>query len=107
MARGKREKGEFEHIGAILQGVMRGMQNGLHADLMLISKIWPTVVDAATAQNAQPAAIKQKTLTVHVTSPAWIQHLRFHQNDMIRQINQAAGRDLITDMRFKIGGLHS
>lgn len=103
----KRPPGEFEHIGSILQNIMKQWQHGPHADLILISKIWNGIVGETVAQNAQPAALTKDILTVHVTSPAWIHQLRFRQNDIAQQINLAAGRILVANIKFKVGGLHS
>jgi predicted nucleic acid-binding Zn ribbon protein len=103
----KRPPGEFEHIGSILQNVMKQWQQGPHAELILIIKMWNAIVGETVAQNAQPASLNKGVLTVHVTGPAWTHQLRFHQNDIVQQINQTAGRPLVSTIKFKIGSLHS
>ncbi|MFZ5563855.1 MAG: DUF721 domain-containing protein [Thermodesulfobacteriota bacterium] len=103
----KRPPGGFEHISSILQNIMKQWEHGPHADLIDISRLWNGIVGETVARNAQPAALNKNVLTVHVTSPAWIHQLRFRQNDIAHQINVAAGRVLVENIKFKIGGLHS
>jgi predicted nucleic acid-binding Zn ribbon protein len=55
------------------------------------------------AQNARPAAFKGRILLVHVTSSTWVHQLQFLKVEMIDKLNDALGKALIDDLKFKIG----
>jgi predicted nucleic acid-binding Zn ribbon protein len=94
---------EFVHIGQLLKTVLRTCRP---ADMHLagVWKIWDQAVGPAIAENARPQAFKQKLLLVQVSSPVWIQQLRFLKKDLIAKLNQALGEACIEDIKFKIGG---
>jgi len=54
-------------------------------------------------QNAQPLAFKGKLLLVEVTSSAWLHELQFLKGDIIKNLNDALGKELISEIKFKIG----
>jgi len=60
-------------------------------------------VGEAVAKNAKPAGFKGKILLVNVVSSVWIQELQYYRNDMIRKLNEALGKELVCDIKFKIG----
>lgn len=93
---------EFVHIGQLLKTVLR---NCRPADMKLagVWKIWDQTVGTAIAENARPLAVKQKLLLVQVSSPVWIQQLRFLKTDLIARLNQALGDACIEDIKFKVG----
>ena len=94
---------EFVHIGQLLKTVLRTCRP---ADIQLagVWKIWDQTVGPAIAENARPQAFKQRLLLVQVSSPDWIQQLRFLKKDLIAKLNQALGEACIEDIKFKIGG---
>ena len=55
------------------------------------------------AENAKPAAFKGRVLLVHVNSSPWIHQLQFLKTDMINNINQHLGDQLVDEIKFKIG----
>jgi predicted nucleic acid-binding Zn ribbon protein len=65
--------------------------------------LWDRVVGAPIAGNAKPAAFKGRILLVHVTSSTWIHQLQFLRKDIIEQLNRALGKELIEEIKFKIG----
>lgn len=93
---------EFVHVGQLLKTVLR---NCRPADMQLagVWKIWDQAVGPAIAENARPLAFKQKLLLVQVSSPIWIQQLRFLKTDLIARLNQALGEACIEDIKFKVG----
>jgi len=57
------------------------------------------------AENTRPAAFKGKLLIVHVSSSTWTHQLQFLKQDILRNVNAALGKDLVADIKFKIGPL--
>jgi len=94
---------DFVHIGQLLKTVL---SNFRPADMQLagVWQIWDQTVGPAIAENARPLAFKQKLLLVQVSSPVWIQQLRFLKADLIAKLNQALGEACIEDIKFKVGG---
>lgn len=100
----KREKNkEFTHIGNILNTVIRSCRLGTDSGMTQIWSLWNSAVGDLIAENAQPAAIKGSHLIVHATSSSWVQQLQFLKKDIIKKINTAYGKDLVEEIKFKIG----
>jgi predicted nucleic acid-binding Zn ribbon protein len=72
-------------------------------DLAQVWSLWDTAVGDVIAKNARPEAFKGKLLLVHVNSSAWMHQLQFLKKDMINKINAAFGKELVQDIKFKIG----
>jgi predicted nucleic acid-binding Zn ribbon protein len=92
-------------IGNIIPKVLRSYRLGTDEELSQIWDLWEHVVGKAISENARPAAFKGKLLLVHATSSTWIQQLQFLKKDMIKKINEALGKNLVEEIKFKIGPL--
>lgn len=101
----KKQKAKFEHIGSILSDVLKTYRRDSDADLVQVWQVWDKVVGDVIAQNARPAAFKGKLLLVHVSSSTWIHQLQFLKKEMMAKLNQAFGKAVINDLKFKIGPL--
>ncbi|MGB5747815.1 MAG: DUF721 domain-containing protein [Desulfobacterales bacterium] len=101
----KKQKGKFEHIGSILADVLKTYRRESDAELVQVWRIWDDIVGDVIAQNARPAAFKGKILLVHVSSSTWVHQLQFLKKEMIAKLNNAFGKALIDDLKFKIGPL--
>ena len=101
----KKQKAKFEHIGSILSDVLKTYRRDSDADLVQVWQVWDRVVGDVIAQNARPAAFKGKLLLVHVSSSTWIHQLQFLKTEMMTKLNQALGKAVINDLKFKIGPL--
>ncbi len=91
------------HIGGILENVLRTYRQESDAELIRIWEIWEQAVGGQIALNAQPEAFKGKLLWVHVTHSGLIQQFQFSKQRMITQINHALGKNVINDIKFKVG----
>ena len=103
MEREKRNKGKLEPIGGIARRILKNFRRENMGELAGIWDRWESIVDASVADNTRPAAFKGKLLIVHVSSSVWIHHLQFLKNDIKNSINQSLGKNLIDDIKFKIG----
>ena len=92
-------------IGNILSGALPSFRETGDTDMTKVWRIWKGAVGEQIAENAAPAAFKGGTLLVHVTSSTWLQHLGFLRQEMTRKINAALGREMVTELKFKIGNL--
>ncbi len=101
----KKQKGKFEHIGSILADVLKAYRRESDGELVAVWGVWEDIVGDVIAQNARPAAFKGSILLVHVSSSTWVHQLQFLKKEMIAKLNQALGKALIDDLKFKIGPL--
>ena len=101
----RKKKAEFVHIGSIIDNVLKMYRRESDTGLNEIWNLWNSTVGSSIAENAKPAAIKGRLLLVHVASSAWIHQLQFLKDDIIRTMNMASGKEMIEDIKFKIGPL--
>ena len=98
----KRIKGDFEHISDIISNTLEKWLNTTGEPITKIWEIWDAALGESIAQNTRPAFLKNGVLTVHGPNSVWIQQLQFSKKIMIEKINSAAGRELVSDMKFKV-----
>ncbi len=101
----KRKKNkEFAHIGKLVENIMEACQRELpDSEMTRIFGLWEYAMGKRIAENTRPAAFKGNLLLVNVVSSPWMQQLQFLKNDIINNINTALGKELVREIRFKIG----
>ena len=99
----KKRKAQFEHIGTIIGDVLKTYRREADGELINVWHVWNGIVGDAIAQNTKPAAFKGRILLVHVSSSTWIHQLHFLKAEMIDNLNNALGKKMIDDLKFKIG----
>ena len=104
MGKDKKKK-EFVHIGSVVNEVLNTYRRESDFALSEVWRLWEGAVGDAIAENARPAAFKGKLLLVHVTSSAWVHQLQFLKNDILKKVNEALGKELVEEIKFKIGPL--
>ncbi len=103
MATERRNDKGFYPIGEILKSVLPAARRDQDTDLARIWGLWDEVVGRVVAENAQPEAFKGKLLLVRVGSSPWAQQLSFMKREIIAKVNEALGRELVEEIRFKVG----
>jgi predicted nucleic acid-binding Zn ribbon protein len=101
----KKGKANFVHIGRLIDDVLKKYRPESAGELIQVWQVWDSTVGDIIAQNARPAAFKGRILLVHAASSAWIHQLQFLKKEMIAKLNNALGKALIDDLKFKIGPL--
>jgi predicted nucleic acid-binding Zn ribbon protein len=94
---------EFGHIGNIINNVLKTCRSDFDENLAQVWGKWDGAVGDGIAKNARPEAFKGKLLLVNVTSSTWMHQLQFLKKDIIKQINRALGKELVEEIKFKIG----
>ena len=93
----------FSQIGNVVGEVLNRYRRESDFGLTEVWRLWEAAVGDAIAKNARPAAFKGKLLLVHVSSSAWIHQLQFLKKDILKKVNGALGKDLVEEIKFKIG----
>ncbi len=105
MKKDRRNKREFVHIGDIIDKAIKNYRIESDEELSHVWNLWNGLVGEAIAKNAQPAAFKGKLLLVHVTSSTWMHQLQFIKEEIKAKVNNALGKNLIEEIKFKIGSV--
>jgi hypothetical protein len=105
MKKKRKNNKEFSHIGSVIYSVLEGYRPELGEGIDQIWTLWDRIVGKAIADNARPEAIKGTLLLVNVTSSTWIHQLQFLKKDIIEKLNKALEKELVEDIKFKIGPL--
>jgi predicted nucleic acid-binding Zn ribbon protein len=95
----------FIHIGNVLGGALNKFRADSDLELTNIFTIWGKIVGEAVANNSRPAEFKGKILVVNVSSPVWMQELQYYKKEMITKINGVLGKELVCDIKFRIGAV--
>lgn len=99
----KKKHSEFVHIGNIINTVLKSCRHDSDCDMAQVWSLWHSAVGDVIAKNTRPEAFKGKLLLVNVISPTWMHQLQFLKQDIINKVNQALGKELVSDIKFKIG----
>ena len=102
----KRTRVKLKHpvpIGNLLDDVLKSFRRYDDRDLIRAWELWEVVVGAEIAIHTRPAAFKDRLLLVYASSSVWLHQLRFNKKEIIDKLNAALKKDLIDDIRFRIG----
>ncbi len=94
---------EFVHIGNIISNALKACRDDFDENLAQVWSLWNSAVGDGIANNTRPEAFKGKLLLVNVTNSTWMHQLQFLKKDIIKQINHALGKELVEEIKFKIG----
>lgn len=101
----KNTEDRMVHIGGVIDGVLKACRQLPDSELTQIWELWNGIVGEIIAGNARPEAFRGTLLLVNVSSSTWIHHLHFLKKSIIHKINQAFGKTVVEDIKFKIGSL--
>ncbi len=103
MVANKRKPGPAVHIRQVLDGVLKSCRSEADTGLLEVWRLWDRAVGRAVAENTRPAAFKGRLLLVYASSSTWIHQLQFLKAEIIERLNTELGRELVSDIKFKIG----
>ncbi len=96
---------DCEHIGSVINKILKTCRRESDEELLKVWNLWNSAVGDVVAENTRPAAFKGRLLLVHVVSSTWMHQLQFLKTDIIQKINNALGKDMVGEIKFKIGPL--
>ena len=94
-------------IGKRLSAVLDSIRRYADQDLVRVWELWDVTVGARRAAHTRPAVFKDQLLVVYADSSAWIHELQFQKNEIISKLNAALEKEMITDIRFRIGPVNA
>lgn len=93
-------------MGAVMDGVLQKLAGKSPLrELEAVRRCWADVAGTALAAVSSPVALRDGSLLVHVTSSAWLHRLQFMRDDLRGGLNGAIGRELVAELRFRVGPL--
>jgi len=96
----------FSHIGTLINNVLNTCRKERpDSEMTRIWALWDETMGVTIAENARPEAFKGQLLVVQVTNSPWMQQLQFLKKDIIQKLNSALGKELVKDIKFKIGSM--
>ena len=101
----KNTEAGMAHIGGVIEEIIKTCRQLPDSELTQIWELWNDIVGKVIAGNARPEAFRGTLLVVNVSSSTWIHHLHFLKKSIIHKINQAFGKTIVEDIKFKIGSL--
>jgi predicted nucleic acid-binding Zn ribbon protein len=96
---------EAVHIGRVIDRLLKTYRHESDSELSRIWSLWDGLVGDVIAAHARPHAIKGRLLLVYVTNSSWLHQLMFLKQDIIKKINKSAEKEILTEIKFKIGSI--
>ena len=93
----------FVKVGDLIKDVLRSQRKHGDAKMVRVWDVWPSAVGEPVGSNTSPAAFKGNILIVNVIDSAWLQQLWMLRQDIMSNVNDALGEDLVGEIKFKIG----
>jgi predicted nucleic acid-binding Zn ribbon protein len=72
---------------------------------MKIWEVWAGAVGGQIASRAIPASFRDGVLTVRVSGSSWMQQLSLMKGEIVSQVNDALGEQLVREIFFKQGSI--
>lgn len=92
-----------EGIEAIINQVIKKLDEKTHGSREEIVKAWERVIEPAAVSHTKPAAIKKNILTVEVDSSTWLYMLTVKKNNIMKDMKKMLGDVKLEDIRFRMG----
>jgi hypothetical protein len=98
------ELDRLKRIRDLLPGAARRAGVGEDAiDAGRVFRRWRDVVGPHIADHANPTSLRRGVLRVRADSPAWASEIAYLGDDIRARVNEAAGRDLVEEVRVWTG----
>jgi hypothetical protein len=90
--------------GEVMPGVLAGLRIDSRQAETEILKVWNNLLDPNIVAHAKPTGIRKGTLFVTVDSSVWLDEIvRYRRREILDQLQNSFGRDLITRISFRTG----
>lgn len=90
-------------VGDLLTAVFSGTPTERRLGEGKIWLVWDDAVGGQIAAKARPVSFRDGTLTVAVASAPWMQQLSFLKKQIIEQVNERLGGEVVREIYLKAG----
>jgi len=87
-----------QHLGAILDEMIRRFGWEKRVKEWQALSLWPEVVGAKVAKVTEPLRVRDGILFVKVSSGTWRNELHFYKKRIVAKLNDQIGTELIRDI---------
>lgn len=101
----RKKKDKFIHISKPMQQTLSRYRPDSMEDFSQIWESWKEVVGGPLSGQTRLTGLKSGMLQVRVSHSTFRHQLEYMKPDIIKQINQALGRTMVSDIRFSVGAL--
>lgn len=95
------ERVDAESIGDVLRRTIREEGLSGRLDEVRAVQIWPAVVGDMLASMMGKPIVSKGVMTVHVRMAPLRQEMNMRRSSLLRLLNEALGRNVISDIRFR------
>ena len=92
---------EPKNIGQIINDLLKKENLDVALDEHRASALWPQIVGDGINRYTIRRYVKDGVMTVHLSSASLANELMLNRDRIIKQINEAIGRDIIQEIIFK------
>jgi predicted nucleic acid-binding Zn ribbon protein len=91
-----------EEVGKILPAILKRNLRGTDARVVeILAPFWPHVAGKAMAQQCQPVAFREGTLTLATECSCWSAQLRQMAEEIRAEINSFLGKPVVKKLRVQ------
>lgn len=99
-----KKRGGLSHVSDILNYLFDNEVKAPQVSTeMRIWEHWAKSVGPEIARHASPKGFKNGVLFVETKHPAWATELRFKAPRIRQRLNEALGKELVTEIQFRLG----
>lgn len=92
-----------EPIGKTLEAVFKGLTAGQKSPQQRILEALDEFLDKEELAHIQPQALRDKALTLRVSSPARAYVLNLKKNKLLKMLQEKLGEDIISEIFLRVG----
>lgn len=92
----------MEPIADLLPHVYRKLARDAVDEESLLLALWPGVVGEKLAARTRPLRLRGRTLIVETVAQDWRKQLAQITGDIVRRLNEAAGKAVLDDVQFLV-----
>jgi len=86
----------------LLDQVLAGLGAPTAATIVVVHERWAEVIGAEVVDRASPVSIEGGQLRIAVDSPAWANHIRWSEPEILARLEGLVGPDVVTSVRTQL-----
>lgn len=91
-----------DRLGRLLDTVLQGLGGPGVDAIVFVHERWAELVGPEVAGVSRPLGIREGRLSVTVDGPAWADHLRWSEPEVLARIEQVVGPGTVTSLAVRV-----